>query len=57
MPNQRIIGGFLFTMLDDGKRHEKELAKIHDLCYALQRRCSDSGGGKIQLSDIVVGSA
>jgi hypothetical protein len=28
--NQRIVGGWLFTMLDDGKRHEKELAKIHD---------------------------
>jgi hypothetical protein len=54
--NQRIVGAGLFTMLDAGMRHEKELANIHDPMLSPSMKLFGQGG-RIQLSDIVVGTA
>ena len=53
--NQRIVGCGLFTMLDGGMRHGKELANIHDPMLSPSRKLFGQGG-KIRLSDIVVGT-
>lgn len=53
--NQRIVGGGLFTMLDGGMRHGKELANIHDPSLNPSKKVFGQGG-KIVLSDIVVGT-
>jgi hypothetical protein len=55
-PNQSIVGGGLFTMLDGGMRHGKELANIHDPALNTSKKLFGQGG-KIRLSDIVVGTA
>ncbi len=53
--NQRIVGGGLFTMLDGGMRHGKELANIHDPVLKSSKKLFGQGG-KLRLSDIVVGT-
>jgi hypothetical protein len=53
--NQRIVGAGLFTMLDGGMRHGKELANIHDPMLSPSKKLFGQGG-KIRLSDIVVGT-
>jgi uncharacterized protein DUF6081 len=52
--NQRIVGSGLFTMLDSGMRHGKELANIHEPSLNPSKKVFGQGG-KIVLSDIVVG--
>ncbi|HZB80625.1 MAG TPA: DUF6081 family protein [Nitrososphaera sp.] len=54
--NQRIVGGGLFTMLDGGMRHGNKLANIHDPALNTSKKLFGQGG-KIRLSDIVVGTA
>jgi hypothetical protein len=43
-------------MLDGGMRHGKELANIHDPMLSPSKKLFGQGG-KIRLSDIVVGTA
>jgi hypothetical protein len=53
--NQRIVGAGLFTLLDGGIRHGKELANIHDPILSPSKKLFGQGG-KLRLSDIVVGT-
>jgi hypothetical protein len=51
--NQRLTGIGLFTMLDGGIRHGKELANIYDPTLEHSKKVFGQGG-KIVVSDIVV---
>jgi hypothetical protein len=53
--NQPIVGGGLFTILDGGICHGKELVNIYDSNVSPSKKLFGQGG-KLRLSDIVVGT-